>query len=134
LVGSSLGFTAKYYQYLWKETHSKTKRFPFCLVDNSNQPGDLGTVCIVVLESKSFKFTSKIPPQYTRYFKVSMLGLELIRFVLLSSILIPMFSDFASDLIFNLALCHFVLLKSTMLCFCSLALVLLLATFPGSTT
>jgi hypothetical protein len=132
LVGSSLGFTAKSYQYLWKETHSK--RFPFCLVDNSNQPGDLRTICIVVLESKSFKFTSKIPPQYTRYFEVSMLGLELLRFVLLSSILIPMFSDFVSGLIFYLALCHFVLLKSTMLCFCSLALVLLLATFPGSTT
>jgi hypothetical protein len=56
----------------------------------------------VVLESKSFEFSSKVQPQYTRYFKVSMLGLELVLFVLLISILISMFSDFACDVIFCL--------------------------------
>ena len=74
----------------------------FSLVGDSNQSGHLGTVCIVVFESKSFKFSSKIQPQYTRYFKVSMLGLQLRPFVLLISILIPMFRDFACDVIFCL--------------------------------
>lgn len=57
----------------------------FFFVDDSNQSGDLGTVFIVVLESKSFKFSSEVQPQYTRYFKVSMLGLELLPFVVLTS-------------------------------------------------
>jgi hypothetical protein len=62
LVGLRLGFTAKSYQ-LWKETHSLLKvSFFFGRWYSSNQSGDLKTVCILVLESKSVKFIQKFNP------------------------------------------------------------------------
>jgi hypothetical protein len=70
---------------------------------------DLGTIFTLALEPKSFGFSLEVQSQYTRYFKVCMLGLLLQSFVLLITILIFMFRNFACDIIFLSCLCAILL-------------------------